>query len=484
MKSNLKNKNKLTIVFTGPSLPAEEARQILPEACYHEPIQCGDVIKAMRAGAERIVIIDGYFEQRGAVWHKEIVFALSQGIEVYGASSMGALRAAELHTLGMVGFGKIFECYRDNQTLDDDEVALVHAARFDSHITPMVNIRPTLDKAVLENKISKELSENLLTQLKNTPYYNRSLFNASSDPELNSWFLENYIDQKKLDAKGLLQSLNDQNNSSAQNLGRIQDSPLQKIIPEQINLNTNAVFFNRIFREIIVEPFDQPYPWLSDLEKSHIANQKKSYFQTTQRIAKCLHLGLDIAIFNKNLIDQNNSQDSKKDPKEAYQELLRLQKVSPIQPELLLTSLMIESGFPINLQDSRENPEENPEENFQPFLSALNVLSQILAGVIGFMTQQNISISARSAQTYANEFRRARQLNTAAETLIWMKKHGLDNQSDFEKLIMSLCPLHHIIDLHNAHSIGLNTTLACHNWLAEAEFLVLTEISKTPIEQQ
>ena len=34
------------------------------------------------------------------------------GVRVYGAASMGALRAAELDAFGMVGIGKIYESYR------------------------------------------------------------------------------------------------------------------------------------------------------------------------------------------------------------------------------------------------------------------------------------------------------------------------------------------------------------------------------------
>jgi hypothetical protein len=58
---------------------------------------------------------------------------LAAGIPVYGAASMGALRAAELAQFGMVGVGRIFEAYRDGVLEpfdepfeDDDEVAVLH----------------------------------------------------------------------------------------------------------------------------------------------------------------------------------------------------------------------------------------------------------------------------------------------------------------------------------------------------------------------
>jgi hypothetical protein len=65
-----------------------------------------------------------------------------------GASSMGALRAAEMDTLGMIGIGKIYRMYKDGTLVSDDEVALV----FDpvsgySLSEPLINIRCTLKKA-------------------------------------------------------------------------------------------------------------------------------------------------------------------------------------------------------------------------------------------------------------------------------------------------------------------------------------------------
>src|SRR3989338_1860747 len=96
------------IVYLGPTLSLQEAQQILPDAYYLPPIRCGDILHALRWKPPTILIIDGYFEKTAAVWHKEILAALGQGVQVYGASSMGALRAAELNTFGMIGIGAIY----------------------------------------------------------------------------------------------------------------------------------------------------------------------------------------------------------------------------------------------------------------------------------------------------------------------------------------------------------------------------------------
>ena len=453
-KNITQNPNINTLVFTGPSLPPEEARLIFPNAYYHEPIQCGDVIKAMRAGMRNIAIIDGYFEQRGAVWHKEIIFALSRGVQVFGSSSMGALRAAELHPFGMIGFGKVFEDYRDNIIIDDDEVALVHAARFDSHITPMVNIRATLTRALGEKEISQEIYNELLSQLKATPYYNRSIFNASQDPQINQYFQDHYVDQKGQDARDLLQALSNDELSS-EKINKKIDKKIDKKIVEM----PGGVFFNRIFREMIVEPFDQPYPWLPDSEKQMVLIKNKSYFSSLQRIAKCLHLGLDISIFEDTSIKIN--------PSDAYAYLLTLQSFCPVDLDTLTRSLEIENGSPEDFQD----------------LAALKILANVLMGIIGFMTRHDLSISAHSAQKYADDFRRTRQLNTGPLTLAWMEKNGIPDQAAFEHLIMTLCPLHHIIDLHNGHSIGLNTSLICHDWTLDAYHLFSAVTSEAALSQ-
>ena len=136
------------IVFTGPTItPAEAAREL--DAVYRPPAAEGDVYRAAERHPRAIGIIDGYFENVPAVWHKEILWAMSEGIHVYGSASMGALRAAELAAFGMVGIGTVFEAYRDG-VLEDDEVAIVHAdAEFDFRPASeaMVNIRATLEKA-------------------------------------------------------------------------------------------------------------------------------------------------------------------------------------------------------------------------------------------------------------------------------------------------------------------------------------------------
>lgn len=136
------------VVFLGPSLDLEAARAVLA-ADYRPPAARGDVLAAAREGARIIGLIDGVFFQSCSVAHREILEAMRLGARVLGASSMGALRAAELDVLGMEGVGEVYRAYRDGEIVSDDEVALVFDPESGTPLSePLVNIRWTLAAAV------------------------------------------------------------------------------------------------------------------------------------------------------------------------------------------------------------------------------------------------------------------------------------------------------------------------------------------------
>lgn len=206
------------VVFLGPSLSVEDARAILPGALYLPPVRMGDVFTAAQKRPAAIAIIDGFFENTAAVWHKEILHALAQGIPVFGASSMGALRGAELHAFGMIGVGKVFEAYASGAIEDDDEVAVVHAPGADGctmFSEAMVNIRAALERAQADGLVSAGSRATLLAAAKETFYPERSwaaLFDAGRargvpDGELaalRAWVEAARPNQKRDDALELL----------------------------------------------------------------------------------------------------------------------------------------------------------------------------------------------------------------------------------------------------------------------------------------
>src|SRR5688572_16513266 len=91
-------------VFVGPSLDRETAAREL-DAEFLPPVKRGDIRSLLLRNErpEAIGIVDGKFLQSLSISPKEILEAIDEGLRVFGSSSMGALRAAECNTYGMIG---------------------------------------------------------------------------------------------------------------------------------------------------------------------------------------------------------------------------------------------------------------------------------------------------------------------------------------------------------------------------------------------
>lgn len=144
------------VIYVGPSLAVADARAVL-DADYRPPVRRGDIAELMKSPPKIIGIVDGKFFQSFAISPKEILPALEAGVRVFGSSSMGALRAVELHRYGMVGVGRIFELFHSEVLQADDEVAMAFDGESGHAVSvPMVNIRLALERAVREGVISAE----------------------------------------------------------------------------------------------------------------------------------------------------------------------------------------------------------------------------------------------------------------------------------------------------------------------------------------
>jgi len=198
------------IVFLGPSLDRDTAEKIL-SAEYRPPAKRGDLLRAAEDGASIIGLIDGVFHQESAVAHREILTAMKKGVNVIGASSMGALRAAEMDTLGMTGIGEVYRMYKSGELESDDEVALV----FDpvsgySLSEPLINIRFTLRKAQDEGIIDAPAHYALLSAARTLFYPRRTypLIVSSAGCALDeamkerflAWVPDHACDRKRQDA--------------------------------------------------------------------------------------------------------------------------------------------------------------------------------------------------------------------------------------------------------------------------------------------
>jgi hypothetical protein len=207
------------ILFLGPTLPWDGARQLMPDVELCEPAARGDVLRAALTEPSAIGLIDGYFEHRLAVHHKEILWALDQGVAVYGASSMGALRAAELDTYGLQGVGAIYRAFANGALENDDEVAVAHgpAPEFRVSNEPLVNVRATLGGAVSADVISKPVADRLIAVARSLFYPERTYRNVIAGGRvmgldgtkldaLAHWLGDpaHRIDQKRADAEELV----------------------------------------------------------------------------------------------------------------------------------------------------------------------------------------------------------------------------------------------------------------------------------------
>ncbi len=202
-------------VFSGPTLSHNEGLSLRPDAHFHAPIQCGDLMRLMSQAPNIIVIIDGIYENKPSIWHKEILTAIHQGVTVIGCSSMGALRATELSQHGMIGHGKIYQQYQDGTLTDDDEVAVAHydhSLDYAARNEALINIRFTLQKAIDSRLLTNHQAHTLITILKQTFYWKRTIQHAlihsdlptTTKDQLLQWWPSHWIDQKKQDAKDTL----------------------------------------------------------------------------------------------------------------------------------------------------------------------------------------------------------------------------------------------------------------------------------------
>lgn len=208
------------VVFAGPSLygPGLDTRS---GVAFRPPARQGDVYRASQLRPQVIGIVDGYFEGVPSVWHKEILWALSQGIHVFGSASMGALRAAELDVFGMVGIGSIYEQYRDGGIEDDDEVALVHGPAETGFVPltePMVNVRATILAALRAGVIDHSVDEAITSTAKSLYYKQRQwrsvvektrtlAVDGASLARFEVWLKTGKVDQKRLDAEALTEAV-------------------------------------------------------------------------------------------------------------------------------------------------------------------------------------------------------------------------------------------------------------------------------------
>jgi hypothetical protein len=153
------------------------ARAAFPGIEWRAPCEAGDLLRLGANEQDAVCIIDGWFDHRPAVRHKEILFLLARGVRIFGASSIGALRAVEMARFGMIGIGRIFSAYAAGRLTGDDEVALVHGSEEQSwrdYSVPLVEVRLTLASALRAALLAAGEARHLLDDACSLHYVDRS----------------------------------------------------------------------------------------------------------------------------------------------------------------------------------------------------------------------------------------------------------------------------------------------------------------------
>lgn len=206
----------MKVLFVGPTLavdpPDYEGLVARP------PARQGDIYVATRQGAAAIGIIDGVFGDTRTIWHKEILYALTQGVRVIGGASLGALRAAECAPFGMEPVGVIAQAYLDGTRSDDADVCLAHCPAelgFLPLSEPLVDVEATLAGLLDGRHISRAEHDVLLRRGRALYFADRTLdrlVDAIPEPRraaIRTLYRQHGVSAKRQDGLAVLARLRD-----------------------------------------------------------------------------------------------------------------------------------------------------------------------------------------------------------------------------------------------------------------------------------
>jgi len=157
-----KNRYK-PVVFAGSSISdlPDDKRSCLD---IRPPAKRGDLdclIADRKVGT--VILIDGLFGSSLSITPTECRKLLQKGWCLIGASSMGALRANELWSVGMIGIGSVFMMFRLGMLRSDADVAVaLHPNSFKELTASIVHIRSILYQMEKRKVLSGTFARKLL----------------------------------------------------------------------------------------------------------------------------------------------------------------------------------------------------------------------------------------------------------------------------------------------------------------------------------
>ncbi|MFE3289016.1 TfuA-like protein, partial [Streptomyces sp. NPDC059233] len=146
---------------------------------------------------------------------------LTEGVDVVGAASMGALRAAELAPCGMRGLGTVYGMYASGEIDGDDEVGVLHGPAemgYPAQTVALVNLRHGCKEGAEQDLVPAEAGRRIVAAAAAMPFTHRGwkdIERALDEPDHEALrTLEEMIgsgvwDLKRLDATAALRAVAD-----------------------------------------------------------------------------------------------------------------------------------------------------------------------------------------------------------------------------------------------------------------------------------
>jgi hypothetical protein len=203
---NMHTKAMPPVVFLGPSAPAPDILAILPDATIRPPARRGDLYAYRILKHEIFLILDGAFGGVLAISPREVVDIVAHGAVVVGASSMGALRAADCSPAGVHGVGVISRLFRTRRISSEDEVAVQYHEEqpFPPLTEPLINVRFALRRAYRKGLIATSEAEKMIAAARSLHFTQRSWSRIFKEAECHlSLEIINFlrdVDVKRADA--------------------------------------------------------------------------------------------------------------------------------------------------------------------------------------------------------------------------------------------------------------------------------------------
>ena len=200
------------VIFAGPSLDRADARR-LTRIDVRPPVASGDLFALRFDTPPAIGILDGWFGDRRAIGHKEILWIMARGARVFGAASLGALRAAELDAYGMTGIGDVYRMVKDGRVTDDGDVAVLHGPAeigFQPLTVALVDVLATLDSLSAAGRIDAAGADALLAAARGLHFTERTwaaIAAATTGGPSAEMLAGLAVPRKRLDALALIEAV-------------------------------------------------------------------------------------------------------------------------------------------------------------------------------------------------------------------------------------------------------------------------------------